>query len=254
MKRNDLIEILETIAPPHMAEDFDAGRIGLILDMADDINTIGVSLDASHDVFMTAAKAGVDMLITHHTPIFRPLTKISKNFATTLSIALENNISLYTMHTNYDAVDDGVNDVLAELLGLSNIRKIKDESIGRIGTIEKTSMQQFAQLVSEKLDTPVRYVGDHDIETVMVIGGSGLGDEYIDLAIKEGADVLVSGEMRHSASLRGNELSLIDATHYATENPAMKRLYERLGKILHADGVDAEIIFIDSNPAVVSIA
>lgn len=252
MKRNEIIQVLETIAPPYMAVDFDSGRIGLILDLADDISTIGVSLDASQDVFIQATKAGVDMLITHHTPIFRPLTKISKNFATTLSIALENNMSLYTMHTNYDAVDEGVNDVLAETLGLSSIRKIKDEPIGRIGTIEHTSTQQFAQLVSEKLDTPVRYVGDHDIDTVMVIGGSGLGDEYIDLAIREGADVLVSGEMRHSVSLRGNELSLIDATHYATENPAMKRLCERLGKILHDTGVD--IMFIDSNPAVVSIA
>src|SRR5665648_174349 len=251
MKQTEIIQILETIAPPHMAEDFDTGRIGLILDLADNIDTIGVSLDASQAVFIEAAKAGVDRLITHHTPIFRPLTKISKNFATTLSIALENNISLYTMHTNYDAADAGVNDVLARILGLSAIRKTKAGPIGRIGTIEKTSTQKFAQLVSKKLDTPVRYVGDHEIETVMVIGGSGLGDEYIDLAIKEGANVLVSGEMRHSASLRGNEISLIDATHYATENPAMKRLCERLGKILYDAGV--KIVFIDSNPAVVSI-
>lgn len=253
MKQNDLIEILETIAPPHMAEDFDVGRIGLILDLADDISTIGISLDATQDVFLQAAKAGVDMLITHHTPIFHPLTKITKNFATTLSIALENNISLYTMHTNYDAVDEGVNDVLADILGLSEIRKIKDEPIGRIGIIEQTSLHQFAQLVSEKLGTPVRYVGDHEIETVMVVGGSGLGDEYIDLAIREGVDVLVSGEMRHSTSLRGNELALIDATHHATENPAMKRLCERLDTILHAGGVDIKIVFIDSDPAVVSI-
>lgn len=251
MNLNDIIKVLESIAPPHLAEDFDYGRIGLILDRTDDVHTIGVSLDATRDVFTQAAKAGVDMLITHHTPIFRPLTSISRSFATTLSIALENNMSVYTMHTNYDAADGGVNDILAGILGLSGIRKINDDPIARIGTIEKTTTHKFAQLVSEKLNTPVRYVGDRIIETVMVIGGSGLADEFIDLAIKEGADALVSGEMRHSASLRGNELSLIDATHYATENPAMKRLCERLGEILHDTGVD--IVFIDSDPAVVSI-
>ncbi|MDM7919585.1 MAG: Nif3-like dinuclear metal center hexameric protein, partial [Methanosarcina sp.] len=69
MKITKIVQILEEIAPPELADDFDKGRIGLILELKDEINRIAVALDANSYVLEKAAEIGADMLITHHTLI-----------------------------------------------------------------------------------------------------------------------------------------------------------------------------------------
>ncbi|VVB86980.1 GTP cyclohydrolase 1 type 2 [uncultured archaeon] len=237
MDLKDLIPILESIAPPALAEDFDKGRIGLVLDRAAKIRKIAVALDPTDHVLKDAARLCANLLVTHHTLIFDPVNLISKRLSDTLKIAIDNDISIYTMHTNYDKAEGGVNDVLAELLGLTNITQL---ALGRVGEIKPMSANEFAASISTKLDTHVQYIGNSEIKKVMVVGGSGFRREYIDIALKHGADALVSGEMRHDAIRYAGELCLFDATHYATEAPAMKRLCRRL---------PVESVFIEDKPA-----
>jgi dinuclear metal center YbgI/SA1388 family protein len=238
MKLNEIIPILNTVAPPELAEDFDSGRIGLVLDRAADIQKIAVALDPTDYVLKEAARLGANLLITHHTLIFDPINLISKRLSDTLKIAIDNDISIYTMHTNYDKAQGGVNDVLADILGLNNIEPL---ALGRVGEIEPCSTLEFASFISKKLNTHVQYVGDGEIKKVMVIGGSGFRKEYIDMAFEYGANALVSGELRHDALRYAGKLCLFDATHYATEAPAMKRLCERL---------PVESVFIEDNPRI----
>ena len=239
MNLQSLIPILESIAPPELAEDFDTGRIGLVLDRAADIQKIAVALDPTDHCLREAARLGADLLITHHTLIFDPVNLISKKLSDTLKIAIDNDISIYTMHTNYDKAEGGVNDVLADLLGLRNTVSL---GLGRIGEIEPYGASGFASFIAKKLDTNVQYVGDCEIRKVMVVGGSGFRREYIDLAIENGADALVSGELRHDViRYAAGELCLFDATHYATENPAMETLCGRL---------PVEVVFIKDKPAI----
>ena len=238
MNIKELIPILESIAPPTLAEDFDTGRIGLVLDRASDIKKIAVALDPTDHVLEEAARMGVDLLITHHTLIFDPVNSISKRLSDTLKIAINNDISIYTMHTNYDKAEGGVNDVLAELLGLKDILPLL---LGRVGEIEPISSARFASFIAKKLDTHVQYVGDAEISRVMVVGGSGFRREYIDLALENGASALVSGELRHDTIRYAGELCLFDATHYATEAPAMERLCARL---------PIESVYIEDRPSV----
>ncbi len=238
IKLNEIICLLESIASPALAEDFDIGRIGLILDRAADIHKIAVALDPTDFVLKEAARIGANLLVTHHTLIFDPINQISKHLSDTLKIAIDNDISIYTMHTNYDKAEGGVNDVLAELLGLQNPIHL---GLGRIGEIKPCSVSKFASFIAEKLDTHVQYTGEGEIKKVMVIGGSGFRREYIDIALAHGADALISGELRHDAIRYAGELCLFDATHYATEAPAMKKLCERL---------PVESVFIEDKPAV----
>ena len=238
MNLNDLIPILESIAPPELAEEFDNGRIGLVLDRGAEIKKIAVSLDPTDHVLEEAARLGANLLVTHHTLIFDPINLISRKLSDTLKIAIDNNISIYSMHTNFDKVQGGVNDVLAELLGLKNINAL---GMGRIGEIEPLDAKELAVLVSKKLNTHVQYVGDSEIKKVMVIGGSGFRREYIDIAVENGADALISGELRHDAIRYAGDLCLFDASHYATEAPAMKWLCERL---------PVKSIFIEDKPEV----
>jgi len=238
MHLKEIIPLLESIAPPSLAEDFDNGRIGLVLDRGSDIEKIAVALDPTDLVLKETARIGADLLITHHTLIFDPINFISKRLSDTLKIAIENDISIYTMHTNYDKADGGVNDVLAELLGLKRIIPLP---LGRIGEIEPVQAHEFASFIAKKLDTHVQYKGCGGIKKVMVIGGSGFRREYIDIAMENGADALVSGEMRHDAIRYANGLMLFDATHYATEAPAMRKLCE---------GLPVESVFIEDKPKI----
>lgn len=238
MKLQELIPLLESIAPPDLAQDFDTGRIGLVLDRAADVRKIAVALDPTDHALKEAARFGANLLITHHTLIFDPVNLISKKLSDTLKLAIDNDISIYTMHTNYDKAEGGVNDVLAGILGL---RSIVPLALGRVGDIKPCSAQEFASFIAKKLDTHVQYTGNKEIRKVMVVGGSGLRREYIDIALEHGADALVSGELRHDATRYAGELCLFDATHYATEAPAMKRLCERL---------PVESVFIEDKPEV----
>ena len=238
MNLKELIPILDSLAPPALAEDFDKGRIGLVLDRGADVRKIAVALDPTDQVLKEAARHGANLLVTHHTLIFDPLNLISKRLSDTLKIAIDNDISIYTMHTNFDKAKGGVNDVLAELLELANITNL---DLGRLGEIEPMGAEEFASFVSEKLHTHVQFIGDSRISKVMVVGGSGLRREYIDIALEHGADALVSGELRHDAIRYAGKLCLFDATHYATEAPAMKRLCKMLPK---------ETVFIEDKPDV----
>jgi len=233
-----MISILEEIAPPELAYESDRDRIGLVLDRGNNVNKVAVALDATDYVLEEAAREGADLLVTHHTPIYDPIHKISKSLSDSLKIALESEISIYVMHTNYDRAPGGVNDVLAEVLELEDVEELEPGRIGRTGC---STASEFAEFAARQLNVPVRWLGERNIETVMVIGGSGLTGEFVNTAIDGGADLLLSGEIRHDAIRKAHNLALIDATHYATEIPAMKRLCERLS---------VDTVFIDHVPDV----
>jgi dinuclear metal center YbgI/SA1388 family protein len=232
-----IVEILEEIAPPELADDFDEGRIGLILGLENNVERIAVALDANPYILKKAADMRADLLITHHTLIFHPVTKISKSLAVSLRLALENEISLYSMHTNYDRAKGGINDALATRIGLKNIETVE---IGRIGEIDPCSSDELASHVSNCLQTPVVYAGEREgIRRVMVIGGSGFKVEFLEVARANRVDAFISSELKHEVLLTYGDFCLIDATHYATESPGMENLCSRLRELL---GVEVEFI------------
>jgi dinuclear metal center YbgI/SA1388 family protein len=237
MKLTEIVQVLEKIAPPELADDFDKGRIGLVLGLGDDVNRVAVALDTNSYVLKKAAEIGAEMLITHHTLIFHPVNMISKPLAASLKIALENGISLYSMHTNYDRAEGGINDALAACLRLKNTRAVE---IGRIGEIESCSSAELAAHVSDCLQTPVMYAGEKQaIRKVMVVGGSGFRNEYLEVARENGVDAFISSELKHDILRTHEDLCLIDATHYATENPGMEALCARLRRL---PGIEVEFI------------
>ena len=232
-----IVEILEEIAPPELADDFDEGRIGLILGLENNVERIAVALDANPYILKKAADMRADLLITHHTLIFHPVTKISKSLAVSLRLALENEISLYSMHTNYDRAKGGINDALAARIWLKNIENVE---IGRIGEIEPCSSDELASHVSNCLQTPVVYAGEREgIRWVMVIGGSGFKVEFLEVARANRVDAFISSELKHEVLRTYGDFCLIDATHYATESPGMENLCSRLREL---PGVEVEFI------------
>ncbi len=252
MKQEELISLLEKIAPPEIADDFDDGRIGMILDLMftknREIRKIAVTLDVTDEVLQKAADFKADLLICHHTPLFHPIMVIPDYLAKRLKIAFDNNISIYAMHTNYDNAEGGINTVLADMFGL---KEVVMTDFGVIGVIEPTGTEVFVKSVSEKLKTPLLYAGDKIIRKVMICGGSCLNRYALAIAKENGVDAFLSSELKHSDVLRERgDMTIIDAGHYATENPGMRVLAEKLTKKI---GDKVEILFIDDNPGLKSV-
>jgi len=91
-------------------------------------------------VIEKAVQNEADILITHHTLIWSPITKVPLRIQKQLTLILENGLSFYVLHTNYDAAPGGVNDVLAKLVGLHDIEPF---GIGRMGIIDPVSTVDF---------------------------------------------------------------------------------------------------------------
>ncbi len=124
MKVAEIIETLEKISPTVYQEDYD--NCGLIIGKSNwDCTGIICSLDATEDVILEAKAKGCNLVVAHHPIIFSGLKKINgKNYVEDAVIAaIKNDIAVYAIHTNLDNMIDGVNNKIADALGLIN-RKI----------------------------------------------------------------------------------------------------------------------------------
>ena len=120
----EIINLLETIAPPSLQEEYD--NAGLLTgDAAWNCTGADICLDVTEDVVKEAIEKNCNLIITHHPIIFKGLKKINgKNYVEqTIITAIKNDIAIYAIHTNLDNVLNGVNGKIADVLGLVN-RKI----------------------------------------------------------------------------------------------------------------------------------
>jgi len=125
----DIARCMEAIAPAHLAEDWD--NVGLQIGQGDwPVQKVWVALDPTHAVIKAAAARGVDMLVTHHPLILRPLSRLDPSDPTGAIIAhaLENRIAIFVAHTNLDAASGGVNDLLCERIGVNPFGPMQDTS------------------------------------------------------------------------------------------------------------------------------
>lgn len=128
IKCQTIINFLEQCAPARLAEEWD--NVGLQLgDRAQEIKTILVALDLEPQVVQEAAALGANLIITHHPVIFKPLKNIRADFPLGRMIldVIKNDISVYCAHTNLDSAREGVNQVLAELIGLKDIKVLNPD-------------------------------------------------------------------------------------------------------------------------------
>jgi len=121
MKIQDIIAVLESVAPPVLQEAYD--NAGLLTGKADcDCSGVIVTLDATEQVVLEAIEKKCNLIVAHHPIIFGGLKKINgKNYVErTVITALKNDIAIYAIHTNLDNVLHGVNAAIADKLGLIN--------------------------------------------------------------------------------------------------------------------------------------
>ncbi len=215
----EIVDFLEQKAPAALAEEWD--NVGLLVDTAKTAHTVVTALDATKEAISFAKEKGATLLVTHHPVIFDPLTALHDTHPA--AMAMQNGISVLCLHTNLDKAQGGVNDTLCEKLRLSNVT-VAPDGMTRVGKLPAPlSAENFADFVSETLQTPVMFTNGKSVETVAVCGG-GAGDGVFRL---EGlADGYVTGEMKHHEFLfaNANGYTVMAAGHYATEVPVVDTL------------------------------
>ena len=227
-------EVMNKIAPRQFAEEWDNPGL-LVGSFNAPVEKIFVSLDVTDEVINAAVNFGADLIIAHHPIIFRAV----KNFRTDLPLGkkletlIKNDIAVFAAHTNLDSVTGGVNDVLAQKLGLVDVKTFDEEiSLGRIGKLpEKMTAKDFAMHVKKSLNAEfVRLVdaGDFLIEKVGICGGAG--SDFISKAKFHGAQAFVTGDLKYheAQSAVENKIHVVDAGHFYTEFPIVHVLAEIL--------------------------
>jgi len=121
VKCQTIVGILEELAPKRLAESWD--NVGLLVgDGSRKVKRVMVCLDVPEWVVEEAVSNGVDMIVAHHPMIFNGIKRVTADTATGRKIIslVKNDIALYCMHTNFDIVAGGLNDIFASELGFSS--------------------------------------------------------------------------------------------------------------------------------------
>lgn len=225
---SEIMEVIEAAYPKDAALDFD--NVGLLAGRANkDVQRVYIALDATEEIIDCALQAGADMLITHHPFIFSPIKKVTdENFITKRIVKLiQNDISYYAMHTNYDVL--GMAELSEKILELENTEVLDvtgnsagmPEGIGRIGSLyREMTLEECCLYIKHKLKLgSLKVFGDMNCSVKYVAVSPGSGKTAIHPAVEKGADVLVTGDIGHHDGLDAVEqgLAVIDAGHYGTE-------------------------------------
>lgn len=230
----NILDFLYELAPARYAEAWD--NTGLMCGMsARPVRRILVALDASLPAAEEAKRKDCDLVVVHHPLIFTSTNSVSDRSITGVRVMryLEYGIPVISMHTNLDCAPGGVNDALAEKLGLKNVQVLREgemTDLVRYGDVTPRTLPEFLRFVKETLDCPgLRYAdGGREVRRVAVGGGSC--GEFLTQLPAIGCDTFVTADVKYHQFCDAAELgvNLIDAGHFETENPVTEVLAKKL--------------------------
>lgn len=251
VKAKEIYEYLDHIAPFDTQMDFDNAGF-LVGDREAEVSRVMVALDVTGDVVREAGRKKCQLIVSHHPLIFHPLKSVVPQDPTQATVAqlLRRGMAVISAHTNLDVAPGGVNDVFMDVLGVKTLgilepmgsrEDLGDYGLGRWGELSQPEEPKaFAARVKKALGTrSVRAVaGTRPVKKVAVCGGAG-GD-MVELAASMGMDTYVTADVKHHEFLAARALgiTLLDAGHFATEDPAMDVLAQRLAEAFAPDGVE----------------
>ena len=227
---------IDELAPFWLTMDFDNTGI-LVGDRQQTVSRALLALDCTCAVVQEALQRGAQLIITHHPVIFNPIKRVNED--TVVYQLIRAGIAVISAHTNLDIAQGGVNDVLAQTIGLQACRGLEllneknGAYLGRIGKLpQPMDAQQFACHVKEKLGAAsVKFAAvDRPIQTVALCSGSGA--DCLDAAILVGADALLTSEVKQHEYIGATAagISIFDAGHFDTEDVVIEPLREYLSQ------------------------
>lgn len=238
MEIKDLLGKYEEKYPLSLQEEWD--NSGLQLGNVDNkLEGIVLSLDLEYEAIKMAIDKKANLIINHHPLLFSSLDSIDlrSDIGKKIELLIKNDITLYASHTNLDRAKDGLNDHLADLLGLKDVNILEDKNevnMARYGFVGKTSAKDFANLVKNKLKasgTILYGQDDKEIEKVALCGGAG--SDFLQDAINQDCDLIVTGDIKYHEAIDSisQDIAIVDPGHFASENHVIYKLEDDLKKI-----------------------
>lgn len=232
MTVKEIAETIEAFAPLTLQEDYDNAGLQ-VGDPRATVHAVMLGLDVTMDVLEEAIRRKCGMVVSHHPLIFRGLRNLTGADETQRICmrALAAGVAIYSAHTNLDSAWNGVSHEMAHILGVRDLRALVPSAadpragLGVIGDINPTPKLEFLRNVKEKFSVKaLRYSTQSSaivVKRVALCGGSGAS--FIRDAMRAGADVYVTGDVKyHDFASYGNDMLIADIGHYESELCSMK--------------------------------
>lgn len=178
----------------------------------DSFNNICISLDVNIECVKQCINNKIGLLITHHPIYIGDINEQSnkKDLNKILSLCKKNNISILSLHTNFDKSSNGMNVELAKILNLSKIKKNK-KYYGVIGTATKeTNIYNICDYFQTN-----KKIGNILNKKIYICGGSGSSE--VEQLLDKNIDVFITGEVKwhiYNNTIGKNKI-VIDVGHQA---------------------------------------
>lgn len=233
-------------APRELAMEWD--NVGLRVGFPDrGVKKVLVALDINGEVVDEALELGAELIVAHHPVMNCAWEKVQTVRADTvqghiLIGMLAGGVSGICMHTNLDAVAGGVNDALAQRLGLTDVEQLHPDGldpdgrpygIGRVGRVEGfVDARAFSTFVRQALNANGLRFEDAGMRVHKVAVGGGACGGMLSDAAAQGCDTFVTADVKYDVFLtaRAMGINLIDAGHFSTEDVVCPVLVEWLEK------------------------
>ena len=251
----EIVETLDQWYPRDLAEDWD--NTGLLLgDARSNVRVAMTTLTLTEDVAEEACREDVGLIVSHHPILFRGAKQLTTDTAEgriVLQLA-QSGIAVYSPHTRFDSGQAGINQYLAERLGLSEIAPLRPSAdaeqigSGRFGVLANpVGASEFAAVVSEVCGVPGIHVVDSGKSVTKVAVACGAAGEFLNDAIRLGCDGFVVGECRFHSALeaRSSGVSLFVPGHYGSERPAVEWLANEISQSFSAVRTFASAVEVD---------
>ena len=204
MDKNELTKKIENFAPLYLAEEWDVS--GWIVDVQDkpQVQKVMICLTVTDDVVQQAKNMNCDMIVSHH-----PLFCVPFEYK---------DINIYCAHTNLDRAQGGTTDELIKILGLNNNVIMSDDFVRYVdGQFDVSAFTEKLCRISKN----VRVVNNKNVERINKIAFcSGSGSEFIQEAVKNGADAFVTGDIKFHTAVE-SQIVLFDIGHFESEIPVL---------------------------------
>ena len=212
-KVSKIIKKIEEFAPLETMQKWDNSGWQINLGI-ETVNRVLLTLDVTKHAVDEAAAKKCDLIISHHPVFFHSIKVIESPFVIK---AIQNNIQIYSAHTNLDIAQGGVSEYLAEKCGFTEL----DTAFEFIRYKQLDKEYNFSKLISE-LKTifglpSLRVVNSKRKTYGSIAFCSGSGAEFIGELEKIGIDVFITGDLKHHQALNANKMTIIDLGHFHSE-------------------------------------
>lgn len=235
---SDVIDFLERLAPPALAEDWD--NVGLLVgDRRRPVAGVMTCLTLTPPTVAEAVEHDADLVVVHHPLPFRPVRQITTDtsIGSMLLELIASNTAVYSAHTAFDSAAEGINQRLARGLGLRGIGPLVPGEgalgTGRIGWLEAPMpLATLAEGVKQFLGIDrLAIVGEPKRQVRLMGITCGAADSLLAPAMDAGCDGVLLGEARFHTCLEAEAagVGLLLVGHYASERFAL----EALADVLH---------------------